>query len=274
MKKRLFLKIGLVLIISLFIFEAKAQICDLDVLKPIAYGQRDTLKDKSVSIAQACLIEAGYDIPAGPTGFYGPQTASAIRQFYLDWYGNWSGRSLDKRGINMLKLVLAEKLSPSCDPDALVVVSYGEAGLEVRNLQLCLIEAGYKIPSRVIGYYGPQTLQAVKEFYRSWYGSWHGKHIGPRGIEELRIRLGKITVDICDPYNLAPVKFGQRGSAVKNLQLCLIEAGYNIPSGATGFYDDETRNAVINFYADWYGRWSGLAVDIKGVEKLKEMFLE
>jgi len=73
----------------------------------------------------------------------------------------------------------------------------------------------------------------------------------------------------CDPDALVPVKYGQRGNAVKNAQLCLIEAGYDIPSGATGHYGAQTRNAVKKFYADWYGAWNGNSLGPKGVAELK-----
>jgi hypothetical protein len=66
-----------------------------------------------------------------------------------------------------------------------------------------------------------------------------------------------VRAQTCNPDALVPVKYGQRGSAVKNAQACLIEAGYDIPGGATGYYGTQTRNAVKEFYADWYGAWSG-----------------
>jgi hypothetical protein len=77
----------------------------------------------------------------------------------------------------------------SCNPDALVPVSYGQRGSAVRNAQACLIEAGYDIPAGATGYYGAQTRNAVREFYADWYGAWSGNNLGPRGVAELRSRL-------------------------------------------------------------------------------------
>jgi hypothetical protein len=74
----------------------------------------------------------------------------------------------------------------SCNPDALKPVSYGQRGSAVKNLQLCLIEAGYNIPAGATGYYGSQTAKAVSEFYSSWYGKWDGKRVGSKGVSELR----------------------------------------------------------------------------------------
>jgi hypothetical protein len=77
----------------------------------------------------------------------------------------------------------------TCDPAALVPVSYGQRGAAVRNAQACLIEAGYDIPAGVTGYYGSQTRNAVKEFYADWYGTWAGNSLGPKGVAELKSRL-------------------------------------------------------------------------------------
>ncbi|GIW65899.1 MAG: hypothetical protein KatS3mg094_418 [Candidatus Parcubacteria bacterium] len=59
----------------------------------------------------------------------------------------------------------------------------------------------------------------------------------------------------CDPDSLRPVSFGQRGSAVANLQACLMEAGYDIPAisggqASYGYYGQQTADAVLRFYED------------------------
>jgi hypothetical protein len=56
-----------------------------------------------------------------------------------------------------------------------------------------------------------------------------------------------IAKSVCNPNSLKPVKYGQKGKDVKNLQACLIEAGYNIPTGANGYYGIQTKNAVKKF---------------------------
>ncbi len=75
----------------------------------------------------------------------------------------------------------------------------------------------------------------------------------------------------CNPDSLVPVSYGQRGAAVRNAQACLIEAGYDIPAGATGYYGSQTRTAVKAFYADWYGPWDGNRLGPKGVAELKSL---
>jgi hypothetical protein len=80
----------------------------------------------------------------------------------------------------------------TCDPDALSAVKnpqsvlrFGARNSAVKNLQACLIEAGYNIPAGATGYYGAQTRKAVKEFYKEWYGAWHGNWVGPQGVKQL-----------------------------------------------------------------------------------------
>jgi branched-chain amino acid transport system substrate-binding protein len=75
----------------------------------------------------------------------------------------------------------------------------------------------------------------------------------------------------CKPETLVPVKYGQKGDAVKNVQACLIQAGYSIPAGVTGYYGSQTVNAVKKFYADWYGAWSGLRIGPLGIAHLKQV---
>jgi len=75
----------------------------------------------------------------------------------------------------------------------------------------------------------------------------------------------------CQPDTLAPVKYRQSGAAVRNLQACLIQAGYSIPAGVTGYYGSQTVNAVKKFYADWYGVWPGLSIGSQGIAHLKQV---
>lgn len=66
---------------------------------------------------------------------------------------------------------------------------------------------------------------------------------------------------VCMPESLAQTRllYGARGSHILNLQLCLLQEGYAIPAGATGYYGVQTRTAVKAFYAsalnlsDWDG---------------------
>ena len=77
----------------------------------------------------------------------------------------------------------------------------------------------------------------------------------------------------CIPDKLVPARLGERGEHIKNLQACLIEAGYNLEGGPTGFYGKETREAVKRFYSDYteLETTNGLYIGPKAIAKLKEI---
>ncbi len=87
----------------------------------------------------------------------------------------------------------------------------------------------------------------------------------------LLISFNYIFAQSCNPLSLKPAKLKDFNKNVKNLQLCLMELGYRIPSGPTGYYGNETKKAVISFYSEWYGNWHGNFVDSNGIKKLKEL---
>lgn len=77
---------------------------------------------------------------------------------------------------------------------------------------------------------------------------------------------------VCDPSSLtsARVAYGTRGPSVLNLQLCLLENGYAIPAGATGYYGAQTRTAVKAFYSAELSMptWDGASMGPVGRAKL------
>jgi hypothetical protein len=78
----------------------------------------------------------------------------------------------------------------TCNPKNLKPVRYGQKGKIVKNVQLCLIEIRYSIPSKALGYYESQTKKVVKKFYKDYLDmSWHGNNLGQKGIEELKTQI-------------------------------------------------------------------------------------
>lgn len=77
------------------------------------------------------------------------------------------------------------------------------------------------------------------------------------------VALATTNAATCTPSALARVSFGQQNSIVANMQQCLIDTGFSIPAGATGYYGIQTRAAVQSFYAsalaiaDWDGNSMG-----------------
>lgn len=59
---------------------------------------------------------------------------------------------------------------------------------------------------------------------------------------------GRIFGQIACPKLLsAPLVYGMKGYDVQNLQAFLINEGFDIPAGATGYYGNQTRDAVNAF---------------------------
>ncbi len=107
--------------------------------------------------------------------------------------------------------------------------SFGDQDTDVTAVQYFLIDRHFATFKPNGGYYGAQTVSAVKSFQKAnnlpmsgvmFAGSWQ-----------------KLVV---------PVHFGQTNSAVKALQTELQQQyGYNIP--VTGFYGNITRSDVADF---------------------------
>ncbi|MFA5080794.1 MAG: beta-propeller domain-containing protein [Candidatus Paceibacterota bacterium] len=82
-------------------------------------------------------------------------------------------------------LIIIPQISlAGCDFNKLSPIEYKEKSEAVKNAQLCLQEIGFKI-SAATGYYGQETMKAIKSFYTSWYGSWSGLRLGNLGIQNL-----------------------------------------------------------------------------------------
>lgn len=89
--------------------------------------------------------------------------------------------------LSLFGLILLPQMSFAsvCDFSTLIPVQYRQKGEAVKNIQLCLQDLGFKISSAT-GYYGQETLKAVKSYYSAWYGNWNGLRFGNLGIENLK----------------------------------------------------------------------------------------
>ncbi len=67
----------------------------------------------------------------------------------------------------------------------------------------------------------------------------------------------------CTAESMVGAQYGASGAQVRALQQCLIDVGYSIPAGPTGYYGAQTRSAVQAFYASsvsmpgWHGNSVG-----------------
>lgn len=60
---------------------------------------------------------------------------------------------------------------------------------------------------------------------------------------------GNQALAVCDINQVRTTSLGDRGAHVSVLQSCLIQAGYSLSSGATGYYGSQTQAAVKAFYS-------------------------
>lgn len=74
----------------------------------------------------------------------------------------------------------------------------------------------------------------------------------------------------CNSAALGKASYGGSGATISALQNCLIDAGYTIPAGPTGYYGAQTKAAVMKFYAAHMNlpTWDGLSVGPLGRAKL------
>ncbi len=179
-------------------------------------------------------------------------------------------------GIMLAIVMLSTSVyAATCDQNSLTQVAYGQSSAAVTNVQQCLIDAGYDIPAGATSYYGSQTQAAVKAFYRQQLsmGDWHGNSVGPQGIANLtdvssglpptQPPVTPLVANTCGSDTLSAATYGVSNAQVTQLQECLLDAGFDIPAGATGYYGGQTQSAVQAFYraqlgmSDWHGRWVG-----------------
>jgi peptidoglycan hydrolase-like protein with peptidoglycan-binding domain len=145
---------------------------------------------------------------------------------------------------------------------------------QVKALQRALIARGFAIPAGPTGFFGSQTKAAVAAFQRSQGWSGSGADGVPGTQTKARLGLGagggvRATLAAAQPKaTAAPSRAsassgsfvpGARGAHIKGLQQALINRGIRIPSGATGFFGNETRQAVAAFQRSQ--GWSGSGAD-------------
>ncbi len=70
----------------------------------------------------------------------------------------------------------------------------------------------------------------------------------------------------CDLSSPLTPRYGQQGAHIQSLQTCLLNAGYNLPAGATGYFGVQTKEALQSFYRTALNipDWSGLSIGPKG----------
>lgn len=96
--------------------------------------------------------------------------------------------------VGIALCMVPQGVNAACDTGPLARVSYGQSGSAVTVLQGCLIAAGYDIPAGPTGYYGAQTVAAVRAFYAAALSmpEWDGRSVGPQGRASLVTHVGTV----------------------------------------------------------------------------------
>ena len=108
---------------------------------------------EDVMALQKRLMELGYLAIDEPTSYFGHATKEAVKLFQRQ-------HELDQDGIcgnETIALVYAEDAKP-------YVMTEGAEGDDIQSFQDQLVELGYLENNQVTGYYGTDTVEAVKKF--------------------------------------------------------------------------------------------------------------
>ena len=262
-----------------------------------------SLTESQVRVLQKALISAGFAIPAGATGNYGPQTTSAVAAFQRAQ--GWSGSEADgiagpetlrRLGVSTVTATPASYQTPAASATkkstakkSKVTHPSGLSKKKTKKLQRKLIRGGYQIPSGPTGMYGPETTRAVKAFQRAqgWRGSQADGIAGAETLRRLGIRaVARVktrTKAVKAPVTATPTTStsGATGRTawdpddaylVYDLQGALIAKGFSIPAGQTGYFGPRTKQAVKSFQRSL--GWRGAQADgVPGPQTLARLGL-
>ncbi|MBR6764887.1 MAG: peptidoglycan-binding protein [Clostridia bacterium] len=114
----------------------------------------------------------------------------------------------------------------------------GSKGPDVIALQQKLVENGYLDEKYLTGFYGPNTVEAVKKYQKE------------NGIKQTGVVAEKTIEALFVKKELDPtlvLKKGDESNNVKLLQQALVQMGYLAEDKVTGYYGDVTEAAVKKF---------------------------
>lgn len=94
----------------------------------------------------------------------------------------------------ILFLFLNARLSFACDPQNLKSVKFNDRGQAVGELQRCLIKLGFPLKSGVTNFFGKETQQALKNFYKQILNiNVDGKNFGVKGLTWFKVSYPKLS---------------------------------------------------------------------------------
>ncbi len=189
-------------------------------------------KGPDVIELQQKLVENGYLDKEFATGFFGPNTESAVKKFQKD-------NGISQTGVVAEKTL--EALFTKKDFDITMAFRNGDESKEVKKLQQALCDMGYLKEENVTGYYGDVTESAVKKFQKDNGISQTGV-AAKQTLDKINTIINGTKLEKGKVY-----KSGDENEGVKELQKRLSELGYLEEKYVTGYYGAITVSAVKKF---------------------------
>ncbi len=185
------------------------------------------VKELQQKLSAKGLLDANY-----VTGFFGPNTVAAVKEFQKS------------QGINQTGVVAELTINALYEQnkfDTSLVLRSGDENATVKRLQQVLCNMGYLKQENVTGYFGAITETAVKTFQAVNNISATGV-VAKLTLEKINSLTNIVKLDTSRVY-----KSGDEDSGVKALQQRLCQLGYLAEKYVTGYYGAITVSAVKKF---------------------------
>jgi peptidoglycan DL-endopeptidase LytE len=229
------------------------------------------MKNNDVKQLQQLLKNKGYFQYHTATGYYGPITETAVKNFQstvgLPVTGVFDRKTYERLTAVQLKATSAQQTVSR-------TLKIGSRGKDVSQLQSQLKSLGYYTYPSITEYYGTITAEAVRKFQKD-YGLTADGVAGPKTLNKLQEVLNQKGKSAPANPKTEPsqptirLTIGSTGEEVKKVQLKLKELGYFSYPTITGYYGMVTYDAVKAFQTDYKLKATG-TVDSTTYTRLME----
>ncbi len=197
------------------------------------------------------LAEAGFPVPGNTTNYFGPITATIVRDFQVAFDLEVTGIA-DKNTLTILQKVLDGEIER---PVVELILQEGDRRPEVIQLKLDLAEAGFPVPGNTTNYFGPVTTSVVSEFQ----GAFDLEVTGIADKKTLTTLQKVLDGEIERPVVELILQDGDRRPEVIQLKLDLAKVGFPVPGNTTNYFGPITASVVSEFQAAFLLGVTGVA---------------